>query len=297
MTPVGVVIPSYNHEAYVADAVRSVLTQTYEQIELVVVDDGSSDESVQRINETIAEFPNRRAMLITQANAGAHAAIARGLAALNTPLCAVLNSDDCYETHRFQEIVPAIEASAQHTHYAIAFSGLSLMDGAGNELDHGHGWSRWYREALAAASNEPTIGYGILTHNFSVTSGNFVFTRALYDALNGFRQQKFAHDWDFLLRATALTEPIFIQAPLMRYRVHDSNTTETVRSLLKEECEQAVGAYIEMVRNGASNTACPCPDHWPAYWDRFVATRRAFWDTRSKLHPIGARFAAENYAE
>jgi glycosyltransferase involved in cell wall biosynthesis len=48
---VTVVIPSYNHSKYIQQAIQSVIEQTYERIELIVIDDGSSDESVNKINE------------------------------------------------------------------------------------------------------------------------------------------------------------------------------------------------------------------------------------------------------
>lgn len=292
MTRVGVVIPSYNHSAFVADAVRSVLAQTIDTIELVVVDDGSTDRSPDVIRDTFAEFPGRTARLIVQDNAGAHAAIARGIETLDTPICAVLNSDDLYEPERFQSMLPAL-GGAEH---AIAFGGLTLIDGTGRTIAPDHPWSSWYQTARSAAETEPTIGFALLVHNFSVTSGNFVFTRSLYDRLGGFNDQKFAHDWDFLLRAAALTEPEFVDEPLMRYRVHDTNTTETVRGLLKQECQRAIARYAELLASlratgKACNPHCPSPWRWPAYFDRFVASRRAFWDPDADRHPIGRVFA------
>ncbi|MEM9372271.1 MAG: glycosyltransferase family 2 protein [Planctomycetota bacterium] len=287
MTSVGVVIPSYNHEAFVGDAIRSVLGQTVDGLELVVVDDGSSDRSTDAIRAAFDEFPGRSARLIEQENAGAHAAIARGIAALDTPFCAVLNSDDLYEPERFEAMLPSMPEPRSTAPHAIAFSGLTLIDEASKPLDAGHDWAAWYARALEAAGTEPTIGFALLVHNFSVTSGNFLFTRGLYDRLGGFGDHRFVHDWDFLLRATALTEPVFVRDKAMRYRVHGSNTTETVRDLLASECDRAVNAYAGMLAAGAENRLCPCPEHWPTYWDRFVATRTAFWQTGRGRHPIG----------
>ncbi len=286
MTRIGVVIPSYNHERFVGDAVRSVLGQTIDGVELVVVDDGSTDGSPDVIQGAFAEFPGRAARLIRQENAGAHAAIARGMRELDTPVCAVLNSDDLYEPERFASMLAGVD----WPEHAIAFSELTLIDAAGDAVGQDHAWSIWYRQALGAAESEPTVGFALLTHNFSVTSGNFVFTRALYDRLGGFGDQRFAHDWDFLIRATALTEPVLVRERLMRYRIHESNTTESVRGLLGSECARAIDAYAAMIRGGAQNPRCPHPMHWPAYWDRFVRSRSAFWDADADAHPIGRVF-------
>ena len=309
MERVGVVIPLYNHEAFVGEAVRSVLGQTVDGVELVVVDDGSRDGSVAAARSAIAEFPGRRARLIEQENRGAHAAIMRGLAELDTPVCAVLNSDDLYETNRFERMVPALAGPL-----AIAFSALRLIDDRGqlviridapecgrqliafediirndaigcadllqhdrNLLPADHAWSRGYAAALTAAETEPTIGFALLVHNFSVTSGNFVFTRALYDRLGGFGDQEFAHDWDFLMRSVALTEPVFVNEQLMRYRVHGSNTTESVRGLLESECEHAMSRYVSLLDEvRGANPLAPCVDRWACYWGRF-GRRRLFY--------------------
>jgi glycosyltransferase involved in cell wall biosynthesis len=269
MTRIGVVIPSYNHARFVGDAVRSVLDQTHTRTELVVVDDGSKDDSPAVVRAVLDEYPGRRTTLIVQENRGAHAAITRGFDALDTPVCAVLNSDDLYEPDRFERMLPALEA-ADHAGLAIAFSGLTLIDDAGAELPPDHPWSRWYATALTAADTEPTIGFALLVHNFSVTSGNFLFTRALYDRLGGFGPQKFVHDWDFLIRAAALTEPVFVPEQLMRYRVHETNTTERVRGLLAEECILALDRYASLLESTeAMNLCAPCRALWPDYWARF----------------------------
>lgn len=275
MTRIGVVIPSYNHARFVGDAVRSVLDQTHAQTELVVVDDGSKDGSPAVVRAVLDEYPGRKAELIVQENRGAHAAIMRGFDALDTPVCAVLNSDDLYEPDRFERMLPALDAADQ-ARLAITFSGLTLIDDAGAELPPDHPWSRWYATALTAADSEPTIGFALLVHNFSVTSGNFLFTRALYDRLAGFGPQKFVHDWDFLIRAAALTEPVFVPDQLMRYRVHDTNTTERVRGLLEEECSRSLATFLSML-SGVARADAPGPSGWPAYWSRFISTRSPFW--------------------
>jgi glycosyltransferase involved in cell wall biosynthesis len=273
MDRVGVVIPLYNHERYVGEAVRSVLGQSIDGVELVVVDDGSKDGSVDAARAAMDEFPGRRSRLIAQENRGAHAAIMRGVDALDTPVLAVLNSDDAYEPERFERVLPRMQTGG----VSIAFTGLRLIDDAGRTLPDDHAWSRWYAAALTAADTEPTIGFALLVHNFSVTSGNFVFTRSLYDRLGGFGDQKFAHDWDFLIRATALTEPVFVEERLMRYRVHGANTTESVRGLLEAECERAMARYAALLEeNRGANPIAPCAEHWASYWTRF-GRRRPFF--------------------
>jgi len=280
-TRIGVVIPVYNHERFVGDAIRSVLAQTIDAVDLVVVDDGSKDGSVDAARAAIAGFPGRRVTLIEQENRGAHAAIMRGIEHLDTPILSILNSDDLYEFDRFERMLPALDAEL-----AIAFSGITLIDDAGNTLPPDHAWSRWYAQALTAAETEPTIGFALLVHNFSVTSGNFVFTRALYDRLGGFNEQKFAHDWDFLIRSVAYAEPAFIPDRLMRYRVHDSNTTDAVRDQLQQDCRTALDRYAKQMTTPHLNMLAPSPRAWPRYWPRFIESRRPFFDPARTIREL-----------
>src|SRR5207237_7750200 len=87
---VGIVTPSYNQAAYLEDTIRSVLEQDYEPIEYVVVDDGSTDGSV----EIVRRYEGRLTAAIRQENAGQVAALNRGFARTSGPYMGYLNSDD-----------------------------------------------------------------------------------------------------------------------------------------------------------------------------------------------------------
>ena len=106
MPRVSVVIPSYNHAAFVAEAVRSVLAQTLADLELVVVDDGSTDDSL----AVLRGLADPRLQVHRQVNQGAHAAINVGLARARGDVLAVLNSDDAYQSRRLARAVAALDS-------------------------------------------------------------------------------------------------------------------------------------------------------------------------------------------
>lgn len=267
MRRISVVIPSYNHARFLPITLPSVLNQDYPNLELVIVDDGSSDGSPELIEQLIAGASTVDTIFIRQANAGAHAAIMRGVAASSGEVLTILNSDDYYLPGRLSELMRNVPAEGDF----MAFSLVHFVNDAGLRLTPDAGHMLWYDRALREASACPTIGYGLLRNNFSLTSGNLVFTRTLYDAIGGFAHYKLCHDWDFLMKAVLRVEPIFVPKPLMCYRVHDSNTTLSVMGLQEEEGTAAYGAYFTAAaEQPPANRLAPCARYWPGYFERFI---------------------------
>lgn len=263
---VSVVIPSYNCAQFLTEAISSVFRQSYRPLELIIVDDGSTDASRKVIRHACRQPPVDNFILIEQPNQGAHAAIMTGLRAASGEYLSILNCDDFYHPDRFSRLIPRLDDGS-----ALVFSGVRFVDAHGRDLPPDNAWPSWHAKALAETDHCPTIGFALLTHNFSVSSGNFVFRRDLYDKLGGFSDHRFIHDWDFLLRSVHYSEPLFFREPLLFYRIHDNNTTETVRDRLRDEWIDALQRYVHLVTSESSpNPLAPCPTNWPRYFARFA---------------------------
>jgi glycosyltransferase involved in cell wall biosynthesis len=124
-TPVSVIIPTHNRAGFLAQAIDSVLAQTYANFELIVVDDGSSDET----KPLLASY-GKALTALRQENRGPAAARNAGIRAARYPLLAFLDSDDQFTRHKLALQVAAMEAQPEmlisHTQETWFRNGLHL---------------------------------------------------------------------------------------------------------------------------------------------------------------------------
>jgi GT2 family glycosyltransferase len=218
---VSVVIPSYNHSRFVAEAARSVLDQEPGDLELIVVDDGSTDGSV----DVVRGLGDTRIRLVTQRNQGTHAALNNGLALAEGRFLAILNSDDRWAPGR---LAAALEVLAQEPATALVGSWIELIDETGRPLSIKHGYEDldpWpLDDPQDTFKADGDLRTALLCQNYWSTTSNYVFPRATWARHGPFRPLRFAHDWDFALRVQREGPARLLEAPLLQYRQHGSNT-------------------------------------------------------------------------
>lgn len=108
---VSYVIASRNHEAYIAQLLNSISNQTFGDIEVIVIDDGSTDKTVETAQRAAASDP--RISVSTQAQSGVVAARNRGVARSSAPYISVVDSDEVLPLDRTRKMVQALEAAPQ----------------------------------------------------------------------------------------------------------------------------------------------------------------------------------------
>lgn len=221
MPKVSVIIPSYNHACFIGEAVESVLMQTEQDLELIIVDDGSTDDTL----SVLERFSDSRMRVIPQAHKGAYAALNRGLKEANGRYLAILNSDDVYHPRRLEKLIAKLERG---THMGLIGSYIEVIDAQGKPLGvkkSYHNLEPWVlpnRDKSFRATDD--VRGVLLTENFYATTSNFVFHRELFERIGGFRPLRYTHDWDFLLRSALLARLEMYPEPLLKYRLHSRNT-------------------------------------------------------------------------
>lgn len=206
---VTVIVPSYNHREFVGATIESVLQQTYPAIQLVVIDDGSTDGS----RELLEALAARHGFdLLVQANSG----ICR---ALNRAICerargsyiALLGSDDAWAPDKIESQVARLrEEPGAELCFAQAITFQKTPSDARGSPFPARPLEGWVLRRIVFRQHVP--------------AGTMLFTRALYDSLGGFDEQLKEEDWDFVIRAATRTRFVAVRRPLLFYRSHATNT-------------------------------------------------------------------------
>ena len=271
---VSVVIPLFNHARYIEPALESVFRQTYRDIEIVVIDDGSSDGSLERAREVLRRSPFQ-VQLRARANRGAAATLNEAVAASTGDFVNVLNSDDCFATSRIATMIAAIARRG----LAWGFSRVALLDEHGAAVgaeSSPRAAELCYR--IDSVATRDTVGTAFLSCNPAVSSGSLFFTRSLFDGLGGFADLRYNHDWDFCLRASLVAEPVFVPSPEYEYRLHGTNTILESAPAAKAEADAMFERFYRdaLALPHASNPFAPLPAIWGArFYEQALASGHA----------------------
>jgi GT2 family glycosyltransferase len=265
---VTVVVPCRNHVTYVEAALRTVFRQTYRQVELIVIDDGSDDGSADAIRRCLDESPFAH-RFVARAHRGAPETVNEASALATGAFICLLNSDDLMHEDRILRMVATIaDAGAQW-----GFSSTECVDADGHYVDPLH--NRYVydlRCAIADAAAAPTIGFALMTQNIAASSGNLFVSRDLFRALGGFRQYRHVHAWDFCLRALQLAEPVFVREALYFKRLHRGNQPSAMVAALHAEAAEVCRQYVQWgcTAEESISPVAPCVARWPTEFRKAV---------------------------
>lgn len=206
MPRVAIVIPAYNAAPWLGATLDSVLAGTCQDFEIIVVDDGSADDSA-----AVAAARGPQVRVIQQANAGMSAARNCGIAASQAPFVALLDADDLWHPHKLALQLAVLDARPE---VGLCYSEFFSWDGTAPMP------AAWAQDP-GTALDERLSGYiyhQMLLTNFVLPS-SAVFRRTLLDQLGPFLcEDHQTDDWEYLVRASRLTPFAKLAAPLVAYR-------------------------------------------------------------------------------
>ncbi len=198
-----VIVPCYNGEEYIGEAIRSVLDQSLEALELIVLDDGSEDGS----GAVIQGFDDPRLSYVAKSNSGVADTRNQGVALARAPVIAFLDADDLFEPDNLEKKVDFLEA---HADVGLVHSDLQHFDDSG---------------PLEIERRTECVGdalHAILEFRTHVNGPcSAVMRKHLFHQVGGFDTRlSTAADRDLWIGLAARTRIGYIPEPLARYRQH-----------------------------------------------------------------------------
>jgi glycosyltransferase involved in cell wall biosynthesis len=207
---ISVVIPNYNGGYFLKEALVSVISQTYPCLEIIVVDDGSTDNSL----EILATFQAQIVLLKTQ-GLGAAAARNTGIKAAKGEYIALLDSDDIWSSDKLQLQIDCLESMRLDLVYC---SGQEFGDNSSNSLIH---QAKYSGDCYGYFKRFPTRGIIELGCSTAVFRTSILESSGLFDeSFSGA-----AEDWDFFRRYSKHARVGFCPEILVKYRRHAGSIT------------------------------------------------------------------------
>lgn len=242
---VSVIVPVYNHERFIIDCLLSLFDQTWPLVELIVIDDLSHDDSFKMAEAFLKRVwvKERFSRIVVERNTinlGAPSTINKGIGKSTGDLIMIVNSDDLYSPARVECCVE--EARRGHE---VMFSDVEIIGDDGKRVFGPDAWR--FRAIVAEIGRFPTVSSAFISMNRAISTGNFCFTRRIFEKVGPFKQLSYCHDWDFVLAATLHSEPKFIKQKLYRYRLHGTNSFRSLSSVAEIESRSCVERYFNAV--------------------------------------------------
>lgn len=225
LAQLSVIIPCYNARPYIAATLRSVLAQEGVALEVVLVDDGSTDGSAEFVQQA---FPQVR--VLRQANAGVAAARNRGIAAASHDWLAFVDADDLWLPGKLAAQWAQLQSMPQAR---LAYTAWAVWQSDQAEPDPG-----WLSELQLQAEQPARWGgpsgdvYADLLLDCCVWTGTVVMARSLLDEVGGFDPAlRVGEDYDLWLRISRITPILHLPRPFALYRQSPASLTRAVPKL------------------------------------------------------------------
>jgi glycosyltransferase involved in cell wall biosynthesis len=235
MPKVSVVIPTYNYGRFLGEAIQSVLDQTFQDFEIFVVDDGSTDNT----KEVVDSFKDLRIKYTYQENRGLPAARNTGIKASSSEYIAFLDSDDVLVENALEKGVQVLD---RHSDVGFSYGRDYLMDETGRVLGlrkqrHKYSYVREGREEIKEF---------LLHGNYVCASTVMARRRCLYDV--GLFDPTFrpgSEDFDLWVRLAKRYAVACIAEPLVKYRIHPGSigATRKLDEIEKKHCLILQGVF------------------------------------------------------
>ncbi|WP_009632477.1 glycosyltransferase [Synechocystis sp. PCC 7509] len=211
---ISVVIPVYNGATTVKETIESVLQQSYQNLEIIVVNDGSQDETLAIVNS----IQDNKIKVFSYSNAGLSASRNRGFSHAGGEFIAFLDADDLWTKDKLEAQLNALQQNPQA---AVAYSWTDHIDEQGQFL-----------RPASYTSYQGDVYERLLVGNFLSCGSNTLIRAQALQKVGGFDESlNSAEDWDMWLRLAAYYEFVAIPRPQVLYRISPNSMSANISKM------------------------------------------------------------------
>jgi glycosyltransferase involved in cell wall biosynthesis len=226
---VSVIIPTYNYADYLPEAIESVLKQTFRDIEVILVDDGSTDNTPQIVQKYLT---NPLVHYVRKENGGQASAKNRGIIESTGEFIAFLDADDIWFSNKLEL---QLQLFGKNPHTGVVYSRRIYIDPSGKPLP-----------TIQRKLHRGSILNKIYITNFVCFSSSIV-RKNCFQRLGLFDEKlRFSEDYDFWIRVASLYDFDFVDSPLVYYRTGHTSTQQS------RDKEQVYAIILGIMRRYAS---------------------------------------------
>ena len=252
MNKVSILIPNYNYGNYIYKTIESCINQTYQYIEIIVLDDGSTDSSRKEIERASINFPGKIKPIFLD-RVGLNKALNIGIKISTGSLICIVHSDDLLLKNK---IAAQVEQFDKDPEVSLSHTEFQCIDEKDAVLPSG-----------SAEHAQPADGHcleKILQTKVDVRSMTVMFKKKVLMDAGGFREDRRAEDWQLILLMSSLGKIGHINEILVLRRIHQNNwsirfhrdekssqfdPTEACIDIIKQICPASLSASMIVSKN------------------------------------------------
>ena len=254
--PVSVIIPAYNHQNYVQDTIKSIINQTYQNIELIIIDDGSTDRTWQKILEMKADCEKhfKNAHFETKENEGTTRTLKKLLSLANGEYVYIIASDDIIKPSAIEKQVDFLN---KNSIYSLVVGNNELIDSNGRicywDKRRNIVYEKAYAKYLTFGDylkkqkkidlNSDEFGRYDTIYTGNYIPNGYLIRKSIFSIIEPFTDEAPLEDWYLMMQISKYSKMKYLDEILCSYRWHDNNTIKnnskmgeaSLKTLLYEE--------------------------------------------------------------
>jgi alpha-1,3-rhamnosyltransferase len=219
---VSVIVPAYNHEDYIAEAIQSIWGQSYKNVEIIAIDDGSTDGTYEKLVHLERLSPIKMRVL-TQKNSGICSTLNRGLSIASGYLVSFLASDDRYVATRIEDHVRLLSANHQNVSLFGCCGQLAAISKYSVRL-------KTTKNTLNRNLPAPTLDRALRCKLYVSLQACTFYTEKAREI--SFDETLYFEDWDFFIRALRKYDLLTIDRLAVEYRVLPESASKNITSMI-----------------------------------------------------------------